>query len=179
MPIDREYIVAAFSGMLHGGVPTDAFIAKYDLSDSEQRRAAIVAIQALMQQYYVECRGGGVAPVRVRSIATRYGIRGVELEHMAWEVLRGVVETASTITIRETETDEIVAYIVRRFLLDHLPVKTRFGFYDHCAVFQPRVVPPGSARLLRDAASNTVDGSPISQYPPEAIELLRDAGLKV
>lgn len=177
MLLDREYVVAAFSGMLHGGIPTDAFVAKYELTDAEQRRAAIVAIQLLMQQYYIDCQDGDVAVSRVRLIAARYGIRGVELEHMAWEVLRGAVETTSV--IGETCADGVIAYVVRRFLMGHLPVKTRFGFCDHHDVFQPRVVPPGSESLLRDAAEHTVDGSLTSEYPPEALELLRDAGINV
>lgn len=177
MPLDREYFVAAYCGMLHAGVPTDAFIAKYGLSETERRRAAITAIQMLMQRFYTECYNGDTAVRLVRSIAAKHRISNVELEHMAWEVLRGTIETSDVLG-KET-ADEIITYVVRHFLADHLPVKTRFGFYDHHGVFQPRVSPPKCERLIDDAACHNVDDAPVDQYPPEALELLRDAGLKV
>lgn len=177
MPLDREYVVAAYCGMLHSGLPTDAFVAKYGLSDSERRRAAIAAIQMLMQRFYVECWDGSEAAQRVRTVAARHGIREVELEHMAWEVLRGAVETSDV--IGETSAAEVVNYVVRYFLLNRLPVKTRFGFGDCFDLFQPKAVPPGSEQLRSDAVGHTTDGSPTSQYPPEALELLRDAGIAV
>lgn len=167
MQIDREFVVAALSGMLREEVPTSEFEAKYGVSPYEARRAAMVVVQTLMQGGQIS---GPAAVIRVQQLTQRFSFTRDELTSMAWEVLRGSVED------RESER-EIAYHVVKWFLRDRLPRQTSFPYTGATASFEPKLHPGGAGDLLGELVWRDPDRNP--HRPPEALELLRDAGIDV
>jgi hypothetical protein len=163
--IDREYIVAAFSGMLRDGVPTSEFEAKYGVSHGEARRAAIVAVQTLMQGGQLS---GPIAVTHVQELAQRFSFTKDELTNMAWEVLRGAVE--------DPESDrEIAHHVTKWFLQGRIPRQTSFPHTGATASFEPKLCPGGAGDLLGDLVYRDPTYTP--NRPPEVTQLFRDAGI--
>ncbi len=167
MAIDREFIIAALSGMLREGIPDGEFIDTYGVSSSETRRAAIVAVQTLMQGGQL---GGPAAVVRVQSLAQRFSFTRDELANMAWEVLRGAIEDP------EAER-EIAHHVTKWFLRDHLPRKMAFPYTGAVASFEPKSHPGGAGDLLGDLVYRDPTYTP--HRPPEVVRLLRCAGINL
>ncbi|MBI4434722.1 hypothetical protein HY635_02810 [Candidatus Uhrbacteria bacterium] len=168
MTIDREFIVAALSGMLREGIPDDEFIDTYGVSSSEARRAAIVAVQTLMQGGQ-EVRGP-TAVARVQELTQRFSFTKDELANMAWEVLRGAVE--------DPESERDIAYhVVKWFLRDRLPRQMSFPYTGAIASFEPKTHPGGAGDLLGDLVYRDPTYTP--HRPSEVVQLLRCAGINL
>lgn len=126
---EKEYVLAALAGVMARGHDPRPLIEKYDLSSSDIRRSACVAIQDIMIGELFRERN---AREQVRKLARLARIDDDTIERLAMEVLRGMLFDTQHNTGRNAQ------FVARNFLRKRLRETPAFGYTGLINAWEPK-----------------------------------------
>ncbi|MDP3964165.1 MAG: hypothetical protein Q8Q20_00695 [bacterium] len=169
MSIDREYVLAALTGLMFIRMEQRPFVDKYAVSPPEQRRCAEVAVMMAMQ-------GCGSKPEHsrelARELASRYDINPDQLRELAWKVVRGALD--------DVEGEEHLHFVFDNFLRDVIPPGEMFVNAGSQLAFHPADTETLPEGIIGDLVLRDTDAlSPAQEcpLPDELREIYQDAGI--